>query len=164
VPLGPGGTGCDDVVSTGRHAADASLAQREQLAALAVELCPPTCDVASMRWDSHRPLHSARLAAALPRLVDDVVRSRGHVWLADRPDHLLRWESAGGSVSLGDPHLSTGPQSSSLVLTGIGLDVDAVRAALDSCLCDDGELGAGVTWEDPFADALGPATVEDTAQ
>lgn len=164
VPLGPGRTGCDDVVSTGRHAADVSVAQREQLAALAVELCTPTCDVASLRWDSDRPLHSGRLAAALPRLVDGVVRSRGHVWLADRPDHQLRWESAGGSLSLGEPQPWSGPRRCSLVVTGIGLDLGAVRAQLDACLCDDGELAAGVTWEDPFADVLGPAQVEDTAQ
>lgn len=164
VSLGPGGDGCDDVVSTGRHAADVCVAEREQLAALAVELCAPDCDVSSMRWDSDRPLHSGRLAAALPRLVDGVVRSRGHIWLADRPDRQLRWESAGGSVSLGDPHLWTGPRNSSLVLTGVGLDIDAVRAVLDGCLCDDVELTCGLDWEDPFVDALGPAQGRDTAR
>lgn len=164
VPLGPGGTGSDDVVSTGRRDADASVAQREQLAALAVELCAPACDVATVRWDSDRPLHSGRLAAALPRLIDGVVRSRGHVWLADRPDHRLRWESAGGSLSLGDALPWSGPRTCWLLLTGIGLDVEGVRAALDACLCDEVELTTGATWEDPFADALGPVESQDTAR
>jgi len=163
VPLGPGGTGCDDVVSTGRRDADVSVAQREQLAALAVELCAPVCDVATLRWDSDRPLHSGRLAAALPQLLDGVVRSRGHVWLADRPDHRLRWESAGGSLSLGDPLRWSGPPGCCLVLTGVGLDAGRVRAVLDGCLCDDVELTAGASWEDPFADALGTGS-EDIAR
>jgi G3E family GTPase len=164
VPLGPGGTGCDDVVSTGRRAWDASVAQREQLAALAVELCAPTCDVATIRWESDRPLHSGRLAAALPQLVDGVVRSRGHVWLADRPAHRLRWESAGGSLSIGDLLRWAGPRGCSLLLTGVGLDVTRVRAVLDGCVCSDVELTGEVSWDDPFTDALGPVEAEDTAR
>lgn len=163
VHLGPGGTRCDDVVSTGRRDTDVSVAQREELAALAVDLCAPTCDVATVRWDRDRPLHSGRLAVALPRLVAGVIRSRGHVWLADRPDHRLRWESAGGSLSLGDPHVWSGHRSSSLVLTGVGLQARDLLARLDSCLCDDAELTGAVTWEDPFARTLGPAQVGDTA-
>jgi G3E family GTPase len=128
VPLGPGGTGCDDVVSTGRRAADASVAQREQLAALAVELCAPTCDVATIRWESDRPLHSGRLAAALPQLIDGVVRSRGHVWLADRPAHRLRWESAGGSLSIGDPLRWAGPR-------GLLVAAHRRRAGRRECAC-----------------------------
>lgn len=74
VPLGPGGSGCDELVSTGRRTADMPVAQREQMAALAVDLCPPDCGVVTARWESSRPLHSGRLAAALPLLVDGVVR------------------------------------------------------------------------------------------
>ena len=157
VEVGPGGSGCEDLVSTGRHDPATTAAQRERLAALAVELCSPACDVATVRWDSERPLHSGRLAEGLPSLVAGVVRSRGVVWLADRPRTCLRWLSAGGSLALGDPAPWDGLPGCSLVLTGVGLDADALRAQLDSCTCTDAELAAGVTWDDPFAEALGPA-------
>lgn len=163
VPLGPGGTGCQDMVTTGRRTADVSGAQRERLAALAVDLCPPSCGVATGRWESDRPLHSGRLAAALPRLVAVVVRSRGRVWLADRPSVQLRWESAGRSLSLGDQRPWSDLPGCSLVLTGVGLDLDVARATLDHCLCDDAEL-TGASWEDPFADVLGPGDVQDAAR
>lgn len=157
VPLGPGGAGCDGVVGTGRHDAVTSAADRERLAALATELCPPDCGVATVRWTSERPLHSGRLAAALPDIVEGTVRSRGYVWLADRPRERLRWESAGGTVALGDPAPWDALPGCELVLTGLGLDPAAVRAGLDACRCDNAELAAGVSWPDPFADALGPA-------
>jgi len=156
VELGPGGAGCDDLVSTGRHDPHTSGEDRERLAALAVELCPPRCGVTTVRWQSDRPLHSARLRAALDDVVDGVVRSRGHVWLADRPRARLRWESAGGSLALGDPTGWKELPGSALLLTGVDLDGPALRARLDACCCDDAELAAGVTWDDPFEDTLGP--------
>lgn len=161
VPLGPGGSGCDDIVSTGRRDLDTTPAQREQLAALARELCPPSCDVVTVTWSCDRPLHSGRLAELLPGLVQDVVRSRGHVWLADRRATRLRWESAGGSLSLGDPERWVGAAGSRLVLTGVGLDADALCAALDTCACDDAESSGATRWEDPFTGALGPSDTAD---
>jgi G3E family GTPase len=155
VPLGPGGTGCDDAVSTGRRGG-ATPAERERLATVAGALCPPSCGVATLVWQSERPLHSQRLRDALPDVVDGVVRSRGHIWLADRPRHRLRWEQSGGSLSLGDPARWDGLPGCELVLTGVGLDAEALGAQLDACLASDDEL-AGQSWPDPFEDALGPA-------
>lgn len=155
--LGPGGAGCDDVVSTGRHDSRTGPRTREQLAALAVELCPPSCGVTTVRWQADRPLHSVRLHGALPAVVSTVVRSRGHVWLADRPRHRVRWESAGASLAFGEAEGWQALPSCALLLTGIGLDGEALRAQLDSCLATDDELAGPVDWPDPFADALGPA-------
>ncbi|MGW8395150.1 GTP-binding protein [Streptomyces lydicus] len=41
--------------------------------------------VMSVLWRSRRPVHPERLAASLPRITSGVVRSRGHLWLATRP-------------------------------------------------------------------------------
>lgn len=157
VPIGPGGTGCDELVGTGRHDPATTAGERERLAALAAELCPAACGVSTLVWNSERPLHSGRLADALPEIVQGVVRSRGHIWLADRPRSRVRWESAGGSLSFGDPVPWRALPDCTLVLTGIGLEAQRLVARLESCLATDAELGGAPDWPDPFADALGPA-------
>ncbi|HWH27757.1 MAG TPA: GTP-binding protein [Mycobacteriales bacterium] len=154
-PLAPGGIGCEDAVTTGRRGRTTS-ADRARLATLAGALCPPACGVTTVVWQSDRPLHSARLHEVLPDVVADVVRSRGHLWLADRPRHCVRWEQAGGTLAFGDPVRWQQLPGCELVLTGIDLDPAALTARLDACLATDEEL-ADPTWPDPFAGALGPA-------
>lgn len=163
VPIGPGGVGCEDLVGTGRRDLVMTAVEREQLAALAVELCPSECGVSTLRWSSERPLHSARLWAALPRIIGGVVRSRGHIWLADRPHASVRWESAGGSLVFGDPLGWDGRPSCSLVLTGVGVDAQALHDLLDSCVSPVDEPVGDPTGPDPFADALGPAEQREQA-
>ena len=155
VSLGAGGVGSDDVVSTGRHDATATPDDRERLASLAAGLCPPACGVTTVRWRSAQPLHSARLHAALESLVAGVVRSRGHLWLADRPHQRVAWESAGATLALGDPEPWQELPGSELVLTGVDLDGEALRTRLDACLATAGDLTGEATWEDPFEAALG---------
>jgi G3E family GTPase len=156
VVLAPGGLGCDDVVSTGRRSPATTSSDRERLTGLAAELCPPACGVTTVRWEAERPLHSQRLSQALPEVVAGVVRSRGHVWLADRPRQRVRWESAGASLALGDQTPWRSLPGCALVLTGVDLDADALRARLDACLTTDAELAGAPTWSDPFQAALGP--------
>lgn len=163
VPIGPGGVGCEDLVGTGRRDRDTTAAARERLAVLASELCPPDCGVTTLQWSSERPLHSARLSAALPQIVERIVRSRGHIWLADRPRACVRWESAGGSLAFGDPVRWRGLPGCSLVLTGVGVDAQALHELLSSCLATDEELVDGPTGPDPFAEALGPAEQREQA-
>jgi G3E family GTPase len=157
VVIAPGGVGCEDLVGTGRRGLGTTAGERERLAALAVELCPPDCGVATLHWSSERPLHSGRLSQALPGIIGGVVRSRGHIWLADRPRACVRWESAGGSLAFGDPVGWGGLPGCSLVLTGVRLEVEQLQDLLDSCLATDDELVGEPTWPDPFAEALGPA-------
>lgn len=155
VALAPGGVGCEEVVSTGRRDAQTSPADRERLSALAAGLCPPTCGVTTVHWSSERPLHSGRLAEALSDLVRGVVRSRGHVWLADRPRSRVRWESAGATLAFGHAGRWEALPGCDLLLTGSGLDEAEVRRLLDSCLAEDHELDGAPTWLDPFESALG---------
>lgn len=157
VALGPGGVGSDGVVTTGRHDPAVTPHQRRQLASLAAELCPETCGVTTLRWQADGPLHSPRLQAALGAIIDGVVRSRGHLWLLDRPRQRIRWESAGASLAFGDPEPWQQLPGCELELTGVGLDAEALRARLDACLVDEDELLIAPSWDDPFEDALGPA-------
>jgi G3E family GTPase len=155
VPVGPGGSGCEDVLrSAGRGRV--GEADREALAVLAADLCAPRCGVTTVLWRSDAPLHSGRLADALPALVEGLLRSRGTVWLADRAEQRLRWEQAGGSLSVGDVRSWDGTPRCELLLTGVGVDADDLRARLDACVATEAEQAA-LDWEDPFADVLGPA-------
>jgi G3E family GTPase len=117
---------------------------------------PPSGDgITTVLWRSTRPLHPARLNDALEDIVDGVVRSRGVVWLANRPTQRVRWESAGCSASLGtlgewsdSGHLA----ECTVLATGVGLDPARLQAILDACLLTETEL-ATLDWqalEDPF--------------
>ncbi|MFF0344149.1 CobW family GTP-binding protein [Kribbella sp. NPDC004875] len=148
VPGGP-------VARTGRFDFDAAEAWAGELAA-SDRVQPSGDGVTTVLWRSTRPLHPARLNDALEDIVHGVVRSRGVVWLANRPTQRVRWESAGYSASLGmlgewsdSEHLA----ECTVVATGMGLDPARLQAVLDACLLTESEL-AKLDWrdlEDPFA-------------
>ncbi len=132
--------------------------------------------VTTVVWRAVRPMHPGRLRAALTDLVDGVARSRGRLWLANRPTQMLAWESAGGSASLGvlgswladtatqdwgqlptalrasaalDWDDLVGDRCCELSLTGTLPDPGRLRERLESCLLDDVEYGAGpASWTD----------------
>jgi G3E family GTPase len=126
--------------------------------------------VATLVWRRRRPFHPARLYAALGTLTRAAPRSRGRFWLADRPDTLLSWDAAGGSlcVDTAGPWLAAlpdaawelvppvrraaaalewhpefGDRAQHLVFTGPGLDAAGLRELLASCLLTDAEYAAG---------------------
>ncbi|WP_329006047.1 GTP-binding protein [Kribbella sp. NBC_00709] len=148
VPAGP-------VARTGRFDFDAAEAWAGELAS-SDRVQPSGDGVTTVLWTSTRPLHPTRLNDALEDIVDGVVRSRGVVWLANRPTQRVRWESAGFSASLGmlgewseTEHLA----ECTVVATGMGLDPARLQAILDACLLTESEL-ANLDWqelEDPFA-------------
>lgn len=155
VALGPDGAGCEAVVGAGRGGLAAQ--DRARLGLLAHELLPAGNGVATLVWRSDRPLHAARLHDALEEVVVPVQRSRGHVQLANRPTQVLAWESAGTNLSLGVlEQVHRGTPCCELVLTGLGLDVDALQQELDGCVATDSELVRGAAdVVDPFRSALG---------
>ncbi|KAI3426100.1 hypothetical protein D9Q98_008068 [Chlorella vulgaris] len=108
-----------------------------------------------------------------------LLRSKGFVWLASRPNLCGEWTQAGGTLRLGvggpwyaalpteawpqdeqhqaaalrdfqEPH---GDRRQELVLMGLGLQCGALTAALDACLCSDAEMAAAAAGQlvDPFA-------------
>ncbi|MEU6866239.1 GTP-binding protein [Streptomyces sp. NPDC046876] len=126
--------------------------------------------VNSVLWHARRPLHPERLADALGAVMIGVARSRGHLWLSSRPDEVVTWRSAGAHLELreadrwleaGDgnaweaasPQRRTlaswfwhdyyGERRNEIVFTGIDLNEQRVRSALDEALLTDAELSRG---------------------
>lgn len=58
--------------------------------------------VRTLVFAERRPFHPDRLHDALDHLLDGVVRARGRIWLATRPDAVLWVDSAGGALRIGD--------------------------------------------------------------
>jgi G3E family GTPase len=60
---------------------------------------PPTADLASLVLRDPRPFHPVRLFDACQQhLGTGVYRTKGYVWLASRPEHLLLWQQSGSQV------------------------------------------------------------------
>lgn len=143
----------------------------------------PEHGVTACVFHARRPFHPERLHNALDRITEGVVRSRGHFWLACRPDLVMTWESADG-LSLGpvsgwladvpgeywdttdaerclaaavdwDPYY--GDRHHHLAFVGIDLDPVRLHRLLARCLLTDEELSRGQdAWRqlpDPFSRA-----------
>ncbi|RLK23860.1 G3E family GTPase [Micromonospora sp. M71_S20] len=134
----------------------------------------PDCGVVSAVFRARRPFHPQRLHDVLEEVNAEVIRSRGHLWLASQPDTVVAWEFAGGGLAMGslghwlvslpedrwdhvddqrrlaaaldwDPYYGDRHQH----LVFIGLDVDPVELhrTLTGCLLTDAELADGEeTW------------------
>ncbi|MFF2775523.1 CobW family GTP-binding protein [Streptomyces sp. NPDC058052] len=144
----------------------------------ACALLPQEADesgVATLVWHRTRPFHPERLYRALEDLCCAAARSRGRLWLADRPDTLLTWDAAGGALRVEnagpwlaslpgaawelvppvrraaaavDWHPEHGDRCQHLVFTSPGLDREGLERILDSCLLTDAEYASGPeTWQ-----------------
>lgn len=124
--------------------------------------------ISSFVYRARRPFHPLRLAAAVDEL-DGILRSKGAVWLATRPDIVGTWSQAGPWLrlepagwwladtprddwNLDDAERATlarvwddevGDRRQDLVFIGQDLDADAVRAVLDPALLTDVEFASG---------------------
>jgi G3E family GTPase len=185
VPLG-------EILDTGRF--DFARAARAPgwLAELRGQHTPETEEygITSFVYRARRPFHPSRFAAAL---ADDwpgnVLRSKGHFWLASRHDLVGEWSQAGGIIRHGpagfwwavapeehwpaDPELRRrieaefqgehGDRRQEIVFIGQHLEPEAIRTRLDACLLNDAEMREGpagwASLEDPF-----PAWIASTEE
>lgn len=110
-----------------------------------------------------RPFHPGRLASALatdltPARVGRILRSKGLVRLASRPDRIGAWSSAGDLLSLDPTSMPSwdadSPPGQEIVFFGHRLEVGRLVDALGRCLLTGDELDAGPeAWRryaDPF--------------
>lgn len=135
--------------------------------------------VGTVFFRARRPCHPGRLHEALRVLLTGVVRARGRMWVATRPDDVLAVESAGGGVRVA----AAGPwlgavqdwsdidveralmaslrwddrfedREQAVVVVFHSAAPGAITAALDAALVTDAELAAGprewCRWPDPF--------------
>ncbi|WBB78480.1 GTP-binding protein [Micromonospora sp. WMMD882] len=150
------------------------LARGLQGYALGTHEPEPDCGVVSAVFRARRPFHPQRLHDVLEEVNAELVRSRGHFWLASQPDTVIAWEFAGGGLAMGslghwlvslptdrwdhvddqrrlaaaldwDPYY--GDRHQHLVFIGIDIDPVELHRTLTGCLLTDAELADGEqTW------------------
>ena len=142
----------------------------------------PAGPVQIIEFNARRPFHPQRLHDAVDHLLDGVVRTRGRMWLANRPEHVMWLESAGGGLRVSNAgrwiaampdgevaYLNPerrvmaelmwdndfGDRHTAMTVLVCGARAEDVLAALESALLADAELGHPQTWSgypDPFGD------------
>jgi G3E family GTPase len=136
--------------------------------------------IGSFVYRARRPFHPERLWEFLHADWPGVLRSKGFLWIASRPDECLLWSQAGTDFRIEptgywyaalpesewpeegevrDLVLSTfeepyGDRRQELVFIGQDMQAAAFTAALNACLLTDSELelypAAAVVFDDPF--------------
>ena len=128
--------------------------------------------ITSFVYRERDPFHPERLARWLASPWPGVVRAKGWFWVASRPNHTAAFQLAGGTRDTGvaglwwaavpperrpqDPalkaHLESiwhplyGDRRQEIVIIGVDLDEDALRAAFDDCLLTEAELAHPSQW------------------
>lgn len=161
-----------DIIDCERFDATATprAAEHAQTLAPASAAAPDEHGVSTVRYQTRRPFHPARLVAALDVPLPGLLRARGAIWIATRPDVAMRWQQAGPTLflqpawswlagrrldawrELDDAERATalidwdrdfGDRAQDLAFIGLDLDAARLRATLDACLLTDAELAGG---------------------
>lgn len=172
------------ILNTGRFDFERAATAPGWLQEMRGEHVPETVEygIASFVYRARRPFHPARFAAFVQKEWPGVLRSKGFLWLATRPDWVGLWSQAGVTCSLeaggtwwaathrdewpSDPEERAqieramdgefGDRRQEIVLIGIAMDEAALRAGLDACLLTDAEWRRGPTAWLRFPDPLAP--------
>lgn len=153
-------------------------------APLLAGLPPLTADgaVSIVEFNARRPFRPERLHDAVDLLLDGVVRTRGRLWLANRPEQVMWLESAGGGlrvasagkwlaamtaseVAYTDPErrlfadllweYQHGDRHTAMTVLVCGADPADITKALNAALLTDAEMadpGSWASYDDPFGD------------
>jgi G3E family GTPase len=135
-----------------------------------------------VEFNARRPFHPQRLHAAVDLLLAGVVRTRGRLWLANRPDQVMWLESAGGGLRVAGAgkwlaamtagevaetdserrifaelqwEYRFGDRHTAMTVLVCGAEPAEILDALGGALLTDQELAAPQEWsryQDPFGD------------
>lgn len=142
----------------------------------------PEGPVQIVEFNARRPFHPERLHDAIDHLLEGVIRTRGRIWLANRPNHVMWLESAGGGLRVSNAgkwiaamtaseaayvdldrraladlrwDRDSGDRHTAMTVLVCGARPDDVTDALDSALLTDAEFATPHAWSgypDPFGD------------
>ena len=109
------------------------------------------------------PVHPGRLLERLEDLALGRFRSRGYLWLPNRPDTPCAWDGGGGQLSIGSlPGWQERAPASRLIITGVEpAERERVRATFADVLCTPEEIATSRWSEDDLAPWLGPVPQSD---
>ena len=143
--------------------------------------------VTSFVFESRRPFHPERFAEFLDAFPDNVVRAKGHFWLAGREEMAIMLNVAGQSVRVAPAgdwiatlppeeqaekkaaipelekiwHEEWGDRGTQLVIIGTEIDHDELQRQLGDCVLTDEEMEADWTlFEDRFPSFEPPEEAE----
>ncbi len=169
----------NDIIDTGRF----DFEEASQSAGWMQELQEPhesaeeEHGVTSFVFEARRPFHPERFADFLDSFPENVVRSKGHFWLAGREEMALMFNVAGQSIRVAPagnwiaalppeerqeqfeayPEIEEtwdnkwGDRGTRLVVIGTQMDHESIRDHLRQCLLTDDEMDADwETFEDRF--------------
>jgi G3E family GTPase len=138
--------------------------------------------VALVEFNAERPFHPDRLHVAIDALLDGVIRTRGRLWLASRPEQAMWLESAGGGLRVSSAgkwmaamtpqevayvnperrafadlkwHPHFGDRHTAMAVLACGADPAQIRGAFTGALLTDDEMldpGEWTRYPDPFGD------------
>jgi G3E family GTPase len=117
--------------------------------------------IASFVLRDRRPLHPQRFSHFLDQAFPGLIRAKGYVWLASRPEWAVAYSRAGKIASVepvGQWFEPFEDRVNELVFIGREMDRAAVEASFDACALSDAELAAGAaawrSYADPFPEWL----------
>lgn len=178
-----GDVNINDVLGTGKFSFEKAQKSPGWLKEMRGEHVPETIEygISSFVYHARKPFHPSKFFDFLHSkdLSGKLIRSKGHFWLATRPEFAGQWSQAGGIARYGfagmfwhatpkdawpqDPEELAaieknwvepfGDMRQELVFIGQGLDQQHVIQVLDSCLLTDDELKDTDCWQrldDPF--------------
>ncbi|MDP2248520.1 MAG: zinc metallochaperone GTPase ZigA, partial [Nitrosomonadales bacterium] len=172
----------DTVMNTGKFDFEAAQEAPGWLSELRGEHIPESEEfgISSFVYRARKPFHPQRLWDWLGEEWEGVIRSKGHFWVASRPEFCASWSQAGAisrnelagmwwastpdaNWPTDEEHLQSirarwekpfGDRQQELVMIGINMNKAALIEAFDACLLTEEELALGMdkwkSYTDPF--------------